>query len=299
VIEVRDRNNLPVPGAIVTFSIQGGQAATFGGAPTVAIATNAAGQAAVTSLTPTAAGAFQIQVSAAFQGQIATATIAQTNVMTAAQAAAASAATGGASGSSASSAGGGGAASGGGGLSTTTLAVTGAAVAGGALAAVQITKDDAGGDSREVFTGTFTGQALRFTRYRETGNTACVNTRAINASVQVEFDGSPEGTLSLRGTDSEVSSTCGFAPGTDQLNWSLPVTGTNSAIRANFTAPWDSVVAGVRGSTTTSFAGERQGDTITGTLTLEMRFASISIEGIVFDHLLTGSFPLTLTRASQ
>src|SRR5688500_12459370 len=135
VIEVRDRNNLPVPGALVTFSIQGGQAATFGGASTLTVATNAAGQAAVTSLTPTAAGAFQIQVSAAFQGQIATATIAQTNVMTAAQAAAASAATGGASGSSAGSGGSAGGA-GGGGLSTTAIVTTGAAIAGGAVAAV-------------------------------------------------------------------------------------------------------------------------------------------------------------------
>ena len=86
VIEVRDRNNLPVPGAIVTFSIEGGTAASFGGASTLTVATNAAGQAAVTGMTPATAGAFQIQVSAAFQGQVASATIAQTNVMTAAQA---------------------------------------------------------------------------------------------------------------------------------------------------------------------------------------------------------------------
>src|SRR4029450_3019233 len=106
VVEVRDRNNLPVAGAIVTFSIEGGKAATFGGASTLTVATNAAGQAAVTGLTPSAAGAFQIQVSAAFQGQVATATIAQTNVLTAAQAAAASAsgASGASSGSGASSA---------------------------------------------------------------------------------------------------------------------------------------------------------------------------------------------------
>jgi hypothetical protein len=93
VVEVRDRNNLPVPGALVTFSI-GGNAASFGGVSTLTVATNAAGQAAVTGLTPSAAGAFQIQVSAAFQGQVATATIAQTNVLTAAQAAAAAGANG-------------------------------------------------------------------------------------------------------------------------------------------------------------------------------------------------------------
>jgi len=115
IVEVRDRNNLPVAGALVTFSIEGGKAASFGGLSTLTVATNAAGQAAVTSLTPAAAGAFQIQVSAAFQGQIATATIAQTNVLTAAQAAAAGAATGG---GSAGSAGGGGGAGGGAGGGT-------------------------------------------------------------------------------------------------------------------------------------------------------------------------------------
>src|SRR5262245_3215723 len=52
VVEVRDRNNLPVSGALVTFSIEGGKAATFGGASTLTVATNAAGQAAVTGLTP-------------------------------------------------------------------------------------------------------------------------------------------------------------------------------------------------------------------------------------------------------
>ena len=87
VVEVRDRNNLPVPGVLVTFSIEGGKAASFGGASTLTVATNAAGQAAVTGMTPSAAGAFRIQVQAAFQGQVATATIAQTNVLTAAGAA--------------------------------------------------------------------------------------------------------------------------------------------------------------------------------------------------------------------
>ena len=64
VVEVRDRNDLPVAGVLVTFSIEGGKAATFAGASTLTVATNAAGQAAVTGLTPSAAGAFQIQVSA-------------------------------------------------------------------------------------------------------------------------------------------------------------------------------------------------------------------------------------------
>jgi hypothetical protein len=86
IVEVRDRNNQPVAGAIVTFSIQGAQNATFAGASTLSVTTNAIGQAAVTGLTPTGAGAVQINVAAAFQGQTATAAIAQTNVATAAQA---------------------------------------------------------------------------------------------------------------------------------------------------------------------------------------------------------------------
>lgn len=54
-VEVRDRNNLPVPGATVTFSLGGqGGAAFAGGAPTLTVTTNAAGQAAVAGLTPTA-----------------------------------------------------------------------------------------------------------------------------------------------------------------------------------------------------------------------------------------------------
>ena len=85
VIEVRDRNNLPVAGAMVTFSIGGNSASFAGGLQTLTVATNAVGQAA--AINPLATGAVQIQISAAFQGQTAIATIAQTNVLTAAQAA--------------------------------------------------------------------------------------------------------------------------------------------------------------------------------------------------------------------
>ena len=78
IVEVRDRNNNPVAGAVVTFSIQGGQNATLGGGlQSMIVTTNAAGRAAVTGLTPTASGAVQINVAATFQGQAATATIAK------------------------------------------------------------------------------------------------------------------------------------------------------------------------------------------------------------------------------
>jgi hypothetical protein len=143
IIEVRDRNNLPVSGVSVTFSVSG-SGATFGSGSTLTAITNAAGQATAAGLTPTAAGAVQVNVSAAFQGQMATAAITQTNFATAAQAAAAAGSTGGATGGSAAG-GGGGASSGGaaggaaggagGGIGATTLVVVGAAVAGGAVVA--------------------------------------------------------------------------------------------------------------------------------------------------------------------
>jgi hypothetical protein len=146
VIEVRDRNNLPVSGVAVTFSV-GGQGASFGGLSTLTVTTNAAGQAAAVGLTPTAAGAIQINATALVQGQALTATITQTNVLTAAQAAsAASASAGGASGTAGSggtTAGAtGGAAGGGGGVSGTTLGIVGAAVGGGALAATRAVGGD-------------------------------------------------------------------------------------------------------------------------------------------------------------
>src|SRR5262245_52736389 len=61
-VEVRDRNDNPVAGALVTFSIQGGQNATFGGVQTLTLTTNAAGRAVAAGFTPTASGAVQINV---------------------------------------------------------------------------------------------------------------------------------------------------------------------------------------------------------------------------------------------
>lgn len=126
-VEVRDRNNQPVAGALVTFTIQGGGNATFAGASTVTATTNALGQAAAASFTPTSAGAVQINVAAAFQGQTATAAITQTNFMTAAQAAAAGSSASSTSGAAGSAGGGGGMGAG----TITTLGLVGAGVAGG------------------------------------------------------------------------------------------------------------------------------------------------------------------------
>ena len=134
-IEVRDRNDQPVAGAIVNFVVRNGRA-TFSGARTISVTTNAAGRAVATGFAPSGSGALQIGATATFQGQTAAAvTIAQTNVMTAAEAAAvssASASAGGGSGGAGGSAGGGGA-GGGGGMSATTIGIVGGAVAAGAI----------------------------------------------------------------------------------------------------------------------------------------------------------------------
>ena len=118
IVAVRDRNNLPVSGVTVTFAINGNAASFAGGAQTISVVTNAAGQATAAGLTPVAAGPVQISVGAVVQGQPLTVTIAQTNVMTAAQAATGAAAAAGAAK----------------GISATTIGIIGGAVAAGGAA---------------------------------------------------------------------------------------------------------------------------------------------------------------------
>src|SRR5262245_62902282 len=55
VIEVRDRNDQPVAGAVVNFAVRNGRA-TFSGARTLAVTTDAAGRAVAAGPTPTATG---------------------------------------------------------------------------------------------------------------------------------------------------------------------------------------------------------------------------------------------------
>ncbi len=153
IVEVRDRNDVPVAGALVTFTIDGGGkvAAFAGSGSTFSVTTNAAGRAIASAINPLSSGGFHIQVQAAFQGQTAAATIAQTNLLTAAQAAGASGAAGaggGATGSGGTAGGSGGAAGGaggaGGGLSATTIGVVAGAVGGGALVAAKAVGGDEG-----------------------------------------------------------------------------------------------------------------------------------------------------------
>jgi Viral BACON domain/Putative binding domain, N-terminal len=87
IVEIRDRNGLPVGGVAVTFAISSPNAVFAGGLQQLTVVTDAAGRAAISSLTPMSSGAYQINVAAAFQGQTAATTITQTNFMTLAEAA--------------------------------------------------------------------------------------------------------------------------------------------------------------------------------------------------------------------
>jgi hypothetical protein len=242
VVEVRDLNDQPVAGAIVRFAVQGGRA-TFGGAQTLTVTTNAVGQAVATGLTPTASGALQISASAAFQGQTAAAvTIAQTTVMTAAQAAAVSSAAatsgGSASGTGAGSGGssgatagaGAGAGGGGGGLSATTLGIIGGAAAGGAVVATQVIGDPEGAQS---YSGPFSFEWVVGCLVERMTGTITVDLIATS-----DTPGTPvsDGRFDMTNTTSSVVSrpaNCGVL---SNGNWGMqgaPVTGTLGALEAH------------------------------------------------------------------
>ena len=210
VVEVRDRNDQPVAGAIVRFAIREGRG-TFAGARTLSVTTNAAGRAVATGLTPTGSGALQIGASATFQGQTAVATITQTNVMTAAHAAAASG--GGASGTAAP---GGAAGGGGGGVSGTTLGVVGGAAAGGALVAANALGGSE--DATPVTTSTYRGSfSLQSVFNQTTTNNGvvigfCANQAVtITGSVTVRLDDRGTGDIAAEWTQAVSSS--GQCPG--------------------------------------------------------------------------------------
>lgn len=93
VVEVRDRNNLPVAGATVVFILpdSGPSAAFADGSRVLTVRTNSAGRASASSMHPVGMGAFNIGVTASLENQVVTATIAQTNFATIAAANAATA----------------------------------------------------------------------------------------------------------------------------------------------------------------------------------------------------------------
>jgi hypothetical protein len=305
VIEVRDRNNLPVSGVAVTFSV-GGQGASFGGLSTLTVTTNAAGQAAAVGLTPTAAGAIQINATALVQGQALTATITQTNVLTAAQAAgAASASAGGASGTAGSggtTAGAtGGAAGGGGGISGTTLGIVGAAVGGGALAATQVGGDESTTapvrPAPRIFRGAFASTiTLTFQ--------GCfrIETWVGTLEMAMPGDGSIDGNASITGGTTRVEAvTCTGGP---QLGATAtvfmpvtPITGSTanivftSEVSNNFLPSATDAFGGVN-ITGFQFSGALNGAEITGTLTHTRRIVSANPDARVPG---TGSASVAIT----
>lgn len=86
VVEIRDRNNRPVAGAVVLFEApRNGASGTFiGGSRTLRVSTDAQGRAAGQGFRPNhSAGNFNLQITASFQGATATASIHMSNVVAA------------------------------------------------------------------------------------------------------------------------------------------------------------------------------------------------------------------------
>jgi hypothetical protein len=256
IVEVRDRNNQPIAGATVRFTIQGGRA-TFNGARMVTLTSDAAGRAAVTGMTPTGSGAFQITASATYQGQTAAVTMAQTNVLTVAQASSVASSAGGTSG---------------GGLSLTTIAiVAGGAVAGGAIAATQLAGAQGG---VAIYEGDFRIDSIQTVQQvQQNGviNLTCTISISQSGEVRGEIeereDGTLTGTMSAKWNIVEGARTCptfAASGGTDVSYGKAPVTGTAASFQASsqFTSS-DGIGFGAQ-----SFSGTLANGVIRGTWTL-------------------------------
>ena len=284
VIEVRDRNDQPVAGAVVNFAIRGGRA-TFGGARTISVTTNVAGRAVAAGFTPTASGAVQISASAAFQGQTAAITIAQTNVMTAAQAAAVSSA--GSSGGAASGTGAGAGAGGGGGLSATTIGIIGGAVAGGAVVATKVI-----GQQGPTYVGPFSG------RMAEVFPT-CTRNHSADGQVTVVLDDPSASALNgsgrVEGRFVGIGSACPndeFATRTQTFNDVSNLSGPPSGL--TFRIDHSNPVNNPPGATYRNsfiFSGTLSGTEIIGTLTF---VGGTTLSGGAVIGLISENYPVTL-----
>jgi hypothetical protein len=117
IVEVQDENDKPVAGAVVTFLLpdRGASGSFANGAQSLSVTTDAQGRAVATGLQPNnVAGEYQMRISASHQGQVASTTIAQSNIAGAVAAAGAGTA-----------------------KIVTILAIVGGAVAGGVVYATQ------------------------------------------------------------------------------------------------------------------------------------------------------------------
>jgi len=298
VVEVRDRNDQPVAGAIVRFAIRQGRG-TFAGARTLSVTTNAAGRAVAAGLTPTGSGALQIGASATFQGQTAVATITQTNVMTAAQAAAASG--GGASGTAAP----GGAAGGGGsgGVSGTTLGVVGGAAAGGALVAANALGGGGGEEEATAVTTTYRGAFSLQSVFNSTHTTNgvlsghCTNQAvAITGNITVTLDERGAGDIEMDWT--AATSAAGQCPGSAPSFRAAGMVGSAASITlANeFTSEYQAPAGTVRQRNSVTFSGALDGNVVNGIVTMwqDLTLIAPAGPGIVF----TGGYPSASTTVT-
>lgn len=306
-VEVRDANNLPVPGVAVTFSV-GGQGATFGGGlQTLTVTTNAAGQAAAAGLTPTATGAIQINATAALQGQTITATITQTNFATAQAAAQAATSAGSAGGgSSAGTTAGAGAGSGGGVSTGAVVGIVGgvgaAAAAGVAVAGAKGVEESSGGTS---YTGTLAGQLTIVQTVTGPGQRSppCTYTHALSGPIKITLEQSSgpatgRGEVSVISMDLAASApNCGSGPGGGNLTnpFNCSVTGTTGGLEC---VERRTDTSGTHTSTYTfAFSGSLSGGVITGTVTYGLAGQGSGVnEGGSFTTAFNGSttFPVTL-----
>jgi len=301
VIEVRDRNNLPVSGATVTFAVSGNGATFAGGAQTLTVVTNAAGQATAAGLTPTATGALQISASATFQGQTAIATIAQSNVLTAAEAVSTTTGAAGGAGSGSGTSGAGGAAGGGGGgLSGTTLGIIGAAVGGGAVVA----KTAAGGGSDSPTT-TSTSPTAPVTSTAPPTTTTPTTPAPTPQPTSSAFSGPMDGTFTGTSTvtvSGEPNFTCTFSmrhTGTANLRLQTTSAGTITGTldmtgRQVVTTSTCGVVAGVIGDAPFTYTAPVEGSA--GTVRFNQEFRDTqNVEGASVSVISTMSFTGTVS----
>jgi hypothetical protein len=302
-VEVRDRNNVPVSGATVTFTVGSGQPAAFaGGAQTLTVTTNASGQAAASGFNVAGAGKIQVQVQAAFQGQVASATITQTAFATAAAAGAAAATVAA------------GAGAGGGGLSATTIAIVGGAVGGGAVVATQTgilgggdegsndgnDGNGNGGESLTTYRGTFSGP-FTFTSVGTGGPispSTCVFQRSMTGTFEIDLRSDNSGGRAyVEGsqTDQSVSGTQGCTLLASPVTFTTPdtvATGGPSALT------FSSTRGEVTQRTTVTFSGSHSGSTITGSLTISITTQTTSTSPAGVTNL-NGSGTTTLSVTLQ
>jgi hypothetical protein len=290
VIEVRDRNDQPVSGAVVRFAIQKGKA-SFNGARALTATTDALGRATATGLTPIGNGPLQIGTSAAFQGQTAAITIAQTNVLTAAQA-------------SAAAAGGSGTAGGGGGLSHLAVAAIAGGAGAGIAGALLASNKSSGSITSKTFAGPFSGQNIvTSTTTSGTSSNSCASTQAITGTLTIQLeeraDGTVTGSGSTTGTRIETAVTqapfCSSNGISVSFNYSGPITGTTGNIALAVQTFAANRGPGTVDSThTLAFTGTLSNGVITGTLNFTEAYSGTNTSGSTTTGSGSTSFAVSL-----